>query len=242
MPSRKKSTKNTPSPVTPAGAEPTLGGGRAPEADFDDTIAKNRALPILDPASLPRPPAGFRPTDPDTRNRRLRKVSSELRAEVLAALREAAGLDLAADLGKYAPDPQRAPALVERLERVGRLSAAVQALALYAREMEQIALSDALVFLEAENKQLANALEHAPELAERYAALRALFETRAASIVEGRARAARGAVAVARPPVAQPTAAQPTAAQPTAAQPPAARPTAAPSPGAQPPQASPQTA
>src|SRR5690242_11987486 len=113
MTSRKKTT--TPSPVKPASAEPMRTGEAAPEADFDDTIAKNRVLPILDPTSLPRPPAGFRPTDPDTRNRRLRKVSSELRAEVLDALREAAGLDLIADLGKYAPDPRRAPALAERL-------------------------------------------------------------------------------------------------------------------------------
>ncbi|WP_437593306.1 hypothetical protein [Sorangium sp. So ce1000] len=237
MTSRKKNTKTTPSPVTPASAEPTPGGGYAPEADFDDTIAKNRALPILDPASLPRPPAGFRPTDPETRNRRLRKVSSDLRAEVLDALREAAGLDLAGDLGKYAPDPHRAPALAERIERVGRLSAAVQALALYTREMEQIALSDALVFLEAENKQLVNALDHAPELAERYTALRTLFETRAASIVEGRARAAKGAAAGAKPTAAQPTAAQPSGAQPPGARPPGARP-----PGAQPLQEPPQTA
>ncbi|KYG05106.1 hypothetical protein BE21_42830 [Sorangium cellulosum] len=150
------------------------------------------------------------------------------------ALHEAAGLDLVGDLGKYAPDPQRAPALVERIERVGRLSAAVQALALYAREMEQIALSDALVFLEAENKQLANALEHAPELAERYTALRTLFETRSATILEGRARAARGAAAVAQAPAAQAPAAQPRSAWPPAARAPASRASGAQAPAAQP--------
>ncbi|WP_437930925.1 hypothetical protein WMF37_17385 [Sorangium sp. So ce291] len=240
MTSRKKTT--TPSPVKPASAEPMRPGEAAPEADFDDTIAKNRALPILDPASLPRPPAGFRPTDPDTRNRRLRKVSSELRAEVLDALREAAGLDLIADLGKYAPDPRRAPALAERLERVGRLSGAVQTLSLYAREMEQIALSDALVFLEAENKQLANALEHAPELAERYAALRTLFETRSASILEGRARAARGAAPVAQAPAAQAPAAQAPAAQAPAVQPRAAQAPTAQASAAQPVREPPQVA
>ncbi|WP_437602874.1 hypothetical protein [Sorangium sp. So ce590] len=240
MTSRKKTT-TTPSPVTPASAEPAPGGGHA-EADFDDTIAKNRALPILDPASVPRPPAGFRPTDPATRNRRLRKVPSELRAEALDALQEAAGLDLMADLGKYAPDPQRAPALAERLERVGRLLAAVQGLALYAREMEQIALSDALVFLEAENKQLTNALDHAPELAERYTALRTLFETRAASIVAGRARAAKGAAAAAQPAGARPAGAQPAGAQPAGAQPAGAQPAGAQPAGARPLQEPPQVA
>jgi hypothetical protein len=170
-----------------------------PEADFDDTIAKNRVLPILEPASLPRPPIGFRPTDPETRNRRLRRVSSDLRAEVVNALHEAKDLDLQADLGKYAPDPKRAPLLAERLERASRLATAVQGIAAYAREMEQIALSDAMLFLEAENKLLDGVLEHAPELAERYSALRTVFETRAASIVEGRARAAKETAAAAKP-------------------------------------------
>ena len=78
MPSRKKSTKTTPSPVTPEPApRPTPGGGRAPEADFDDTIAKNRALPHPQSGELARgrrPASG--PRNPATRNRRLRKVPS----------------------------------------------------------------------------------------------------------------------------------------------------------------------
>jgi hypothetical protein len=195
----KKTTTNAPISLTPAAARIVPAGGYVPEADFDDTIAKNRVQPILDPSSLPKPPTGFRPTDPETRNRRLRRLSSELRAEAVNALHEAAGMDLHADLGRYAPDPKRAPLLAERLERAGRLSAAVQGLALYAREMEQIALSDALLFLEAENKQLAHVLEHAPELAEKYTALRTVFETRAASIVEGRARAAKETTAATPP-------------------------------------------
>lgn len=195
----KKTTTTTPISMSPAEAQSTPAGGYVPEADFDDTIAKNRVLPILDPSSLPRPPIGFRPTDPDTRNRRLRRLSSELRAEAVNALHEAAGLDLHADLGRFAPDPKRAPLLAERLERAARLSAAVQGLVLYAREMEQIAMSDALLFLEAENKLLENVLEHAPELAEKYTALRTVFETRAASIATGRARAAKEAAASAPP-------------------------------------------
>ncbi len=134
----------------------------APEADFDDTIAQNRALPILDPASLPRPPVGFRPTDPDVRNRRLRKLSTELRAEAIDALTEAGGRNMQADLGKYAPDPKRAQVLAERLQVTGKLVAVAQGLLSYAREVDQIALSDALLLLEAENKQLGTRCSTSP--------------------------------------------------------------------------------
>jgi hypothetical protein len=159
------------------------------EADFDDTIARNRALALLDPATVPTPPTAYRPTDPDVRNRRLRRLSSELRAEAGEALREAAKRDLAADLGKYAPDPARAPALLERMTTTGQFVTAVQTLLAYARELDQIAMSDVLVFLEAENKQLVHSLQHEPALAPRYTALQQLFASRAGAIAEGMARA-----------------------------------------------------
>lgn len=65
---------------------------------------------------------------------------------------------------------------------------AAQALLIYAKEMEQIALSDAVVFLEAENKQLQVAIEHEPHLADRYSALLAFFDGRNSAIVDGIAR------------------------------------------------------
>ncbi|MFS8071560.1 MAG: hypothetical protein ACMG6S_34765, partial [Byssovorax sp.] len=45
----------------------------APEADFNDTIAHNRSLPLLDTQAVPHPPRGYRPTDPDVRRARLRR-------------------------------------------------------------------------------------------------------------------------------------------------------------------------
>jgi hypothetical protein len=163
------------------------------EADFDDTIALNRAIPILDPASVPRSPPGFRLTDSDTRNRRLRKLAAEDRAEAVNALEEAGARDLKADLGKYAPSPTQAPPLAQRLVQTGELVAVAQSLLAYAREVDQIALSDALVFLEAEHKQLEHAVEHEPALATRYRALGVLFAARTDAILEGRARAAKEA-------------------------------------------------
>lgn len=175
-----------------------------PEADFDDTIANNRAIEVLNPEDIPRPPAGYRPTNPDTRNRRLRRLASELRAEGMEALREAGERDLKAELGRYAPDPARAPALLARVAKTGKLVTAVQALLAYARELDQIAMSDVLVFLEAENKELAHAVEHEPALANNYVALQTLFAARASAIAEGMARSKEETAAPAPAPARTP--------------------------------------
>ncbi len=167
----------------------SLAGNPAPEADFDDTIAHNRSLPLLDTQAVPHPPRGYRPTDPDVRRARLRRFAGDLRSESMDALREAASRDLRTELGRFAPEPQRAAALVERLTTTGEAVARAEALLAYAREIDQIALSDAFLLLELENKQYANAVEHDPSLLAHYRALVKLFEARSAAIAEGMARA-----------------------------------------------------
>ncbi len=173
---------------------------QASEADFDDTIARNRSLASPDAAKVPVPPSAYRPTDPDVRRRRLRRLAAELRSEAGDALREAAKRDIKADLGKHAPDPARAPALLERMTSTGEFVNAVQTLLAYAREVDQIAMSDVLIFLEAANKELVHALDHEPALATRYAALQQLFAARAGAIAEGMARAKDEAAAEKTPP------------------------------------------
>lgn len=168
------------------------------EADFDDTIARNRAIPLLDPGAVASPPLAFRATDPTTRRRRLRKLSGDLRAEALEALREAGQNDLRGDLGKYAPERDRAHVVEERIRSSGRLVAKVQALLGYAREADQIALSDALVYLEAENKEYLHAVDNEPGLASKYVALESLFAARGGAIAEGMARSKEEAAAVAQ--------------------------------------------
>jgi hypothetical protein len=190
MPSKIKAP--TPQPPSPA--------PHSAEADFDDTIARNRALPSPDAAKVPVPPSAYRPTDPEVRKRRLRRLSAELRSEAGDALREATKRDLKADLGKHAPDPTRAPALLERMTASGQFVAAVQSLLAYAREIDQIAMSDVLIFLEAENKELVHALDHEPALASRYTALQQVFASRAGAIAEGMARAKEEAAAEKSPP------------------------------------------
>lgn len=50
-------------------------------------------------------------------------------------------------------------------------------------------MSDVLIFLEAENKELVHALDHEPALAAHSTALQHLFAARAGAIIEGMARA-----------------------------------------------------
>ena len=175
--------------TTPVASPASLLGDPAPEADFDDTIARNRSLPLLDAQAVPHPPRGYRPTDPDVRRARLRRFAGDLRSESMDALREAAGRDLQLELGRFAPDPQRAAALVERLTITGEGVARAEALLAYEREIDQIALSDAFLLLDSENKQYANAVEHDPSLLAHYRALVKLFESRSVAIAEGMARA-----------------------------------------------------
>ena len=180
---------NTPAAHTPAVSPIRAAALVVPEADFDDTIARNRGLPLLDPHAIPRPPAGFRPTDPDTRRTRLRRFAGDLRAESMDALREAAGRDLQAELGQFAPLAPRAAALVERLTTTSDGVSRAEALLAYEREIDQIALSDAYAFLDLENKQYTNAVEHDVSLVQHYRALAKLFTARSAAIAEGMAQA-----------------------------------------------------
>lgn len=174
-----------PAEVTPKGSE----------SDFNDTIANNRGLELLDLANVPHLPEGFRPTDQTERGRRIRWLSSDLKAEAIDALTEAGKRDLRADLGPFAPDPRRAVVVADRVEHSGEIVARATALLAYAKEVHQIAMSDALVFLEAEQKQYLNAVEHKAGLAAHYRALVKLFEMRSGAIAEGIARSKTGEAA-----------------------------------------------
>lgn len=194
-----KTTKGIKAPATNEGAVGAQGivppGKQGPEADFNDTIARNRGLKLLDLTAVSHPPTGFRPTDPVERMRRIRWLSSELRSEAIDALREGGKRDLQAELGRFAPDPQRALVLADRVGHSGEMVARAEALLAYAKEVDQIGMSDALVFLETEQKQYLNAVEYDAGLAAHYRALVKLFEMRSGAIAEGIARAKTGEAA-----------------------------------------------
>jgi hypothetical protein len=155
------------------------------EADFKDTIANNRGLALMDLTTVPHLPDAFRPTDQAERSRRIRWLSMELKAEAIAALNEAGKRDLKAELGPFAPDPQRAVTIGDRVAHSAEILARAEDLLGYAKEVHQIAMSDALNFLEAEQKQYLNAVEHKNGLAAHYRALVKLFEMRSGAIADG---------------------------------------------------------
>jgi hypothetical protein len=163
----------------------------APAAAFDDTIARTRGLAITAASGVPKAPSGYQPTDPDQRKKRLRRIASTLRAEMITALgligsRGAAVKD---DLGKFAPDGAQAKGIADRMTKAGALVAAATSLAEFAAEADQIAISDAVVLLEAVNKQLKNAAASDPALLTTYAPVVEIFATRNAAIQAGKRRA-----------------------------------------------------
>jgi len=79
--------------------------------------------------------------------------------------------------------------LAERVTHTGEMVVLLEALLAYAKEVDQIAMSDALMFLEAVRKQYLNAVDHSPTLATSYHALMKLFDMRSGAIAEGIAQA-----------------------------------------------------
>jgi hypothetical protein len=170
--------------ISPAAASPPA------EVGPEDTIAYNRACSPVPASSMPAVPFGYRPTDIDQRRRVLRLVASDLEAEAILALEELTSnaTTLKQDLGEFAPDPASAQALFARVQETGRSIAALQALLQFHREIEDIALSDAVVLLQAAYKEYQHRVDRVPQLAQRYAALDRFFRARSAAIAEGMAR------------------------------------------------------
>jgi len=160
------------------------------EADFNDTIAINRGLPLVAAALVPTPPSGFVPTDAATRARRLRRLSDEHRSEARDALVEASRLDLAGLLGKRAPDSARALVLADRMTKSEMLAARAEQLTRYSDEVDEIAMNDALTFLESIRNEYEHEAGHDPSIAMHFPALRRLFDSRSAAISKGIARSA----------------------------------------------------
>jgi hypothetical protein len=120
------------------------------EAALDDKLAINRALPITAAESIPTPPEGYQPTEPDKRVARLKKVARSGEAELLDALQECAALGpkLPQLLGEYAPSGEEAAPIAEELTQVQSTLARLYALAGYLEERKAILLSDGRGFVE----------------------------------------------------------------------------------------------
>lgn len=183
--------KKTPKTSTAAAPIPATTASPPAEVGPEDTIAYNRACSPISATSIPAVPTGYRPTDVDQRRRVVRLLASDLQAEAILALEEitANASTLKQDLGELGPDPAPAKVLFSRIQDIGKTIAAQEALLQFHREIEDIALSDAVVLLEAAYKEYQHRVDRVPQLAQRYSSLERFFRFRSAAITEGMARA-----------------------------------------------------
>lgn len=177
MKSEREDTATNPSP------DPTVLG-------TPDAVAITRALPLVEPGTVPTPPQGFRLSDAEIK-RALLKLPEQLRAEALSTLAEAAdkGAQLQLDLGRYAPTAEQAEAILQRarVARAGQNRA--QALLTYYQELEDINNHDAMTFIVNLRREFLHTAERAPEMEAQYPELAALIAQRREIVAEGRARA-----------------------------------------------------
>src|SRR4051812_48926295 len=168
--STEQKTKNT---TTHAAPIPVPTANPPAEVGPDDTIAYTRACSPILAASIPEVPAGYRATGIDQRRRLLRLLALDLRAEGILALEELTSnaATVKQDLGELAPDPAPANVLFTRIQEIGKSIAAQEALLHFHRELEDIAMSDAVVLLEGAYKEYQHRVDRVPQLAQRYSAL-----------------------------------------------------------------------
>lgn len=160
------------------------------EAGLTDTIARNRVCSPVPAQAIPVAPDGYQPTDIEQRRRALRLVARDQEAEVMSALDEIAAneANFKQDLGDLAPDAAPAKKLASRLLATRTTLAALESLVRFHRELEDIALSDALLLIEATHREYTHRVDRMPQLALRYPALVRFFAGRSATIADGIAR------------------------------------------------------
>jgi len=174
-------------------SSPRPAAAESPRAEVgpEDTIAFNRACPPVPASSIPAVSAGYRYTEYEQRRRVLRLLATGLKAEAVLALEELNqnGATITQDLGEFAPDPVSSKIVLTRVQAIEKSIAAQEALLDFHHEIEDIALSDTVVLLEAAYKEYQHRVARVPQLAQRYAALDRFFRARSAAISEGIARA-----------------------------------------------------
>lgn len=181
------STKKSPKTPAPKKNSPTPEKTPGPTLD---TLAQNRGVRPVDAGGLPQVPTGFAATPFEERRQRLRLVPAAQHAELLAALREAHARrgTVAKELGEFAPDVTDTAALADRIDGLARTVQALNALRTCHEELEDLALSDAIVLLEKLHAEFRHRKDKIADLAGKYPRLDTLFTQRAASISEGIAK------------------------------------------------------
>lgn len=164
-------------------------------SDSDTNIAKNRQRPVPDPKAYPAIEPDFQTTPVDILRKLLRRMPSSLLAEGVAALREAVaqGDKLKTDFANSpkVPGADAIAQLADRLENLQQGQVLLQALEVYYKELEQIALSDARVLLEGLYEEYEHFVKRDSTIKSRYPKLIAFHEAIGDAIREGRKEADR---------------------------------------------------
>jgi translation initiation factor 2B subunit (eIF-2B alpha/beta/delta family) len=159
---------------------------KSPEASPNDTIANNRTIAVVNAKELPRIPSGFRPSTTEVLRNGLRKVEEASISELLGALQVCVqkGRALQEELGKKTPPVEKAEELITRINDLQDTLAIARPLLTYLEELEDIALSDGVIYLESIKRAFDNNADD-PNLAADYAKVLKFFIARSGKISEG---------------------------------------------------------
>ena len=159
--------------------------------DFDDTIDSTRKAPAVAVVALPTCPEGWRSTPHEERRRRLRRLSSDVRAEAMLAGQEVvshtARYDV--DFGGLGPDPAKIAWVMSELQRTLDAAHRIERLQAFHAERAEILTHDLYVALSEVNREFEHRVDRVPALADRYRKLPALFAAIRQSIADGIAAA-----------------------------------------------------
>lgn len=163
----------------------------APEASLDDKISTNRALALPEPASIPGPTPGYKPSEASERVY-LKRIADKQQAEAIQSLDECIekGPKLTEDLGRYVPSIETLSKLRAQKKLSIIVKAKVEALRRFVEEKDDILNHDIAVALDKITKELAHQIEtNNPQLENEYPETLSYSRAHGDSVREGRAKA-----------------------------------------------------
>ena len=157
-----------------------------------DPIAALQAMPLADPASLPRAPAGVRVLSAEVK-RTLSNVAASNRAEAIKGLRAVAQRleQSPGELGDLAPTAAEAARAADRLERSEEVLARIYALAAVYESVSEVAQHDGRRLLVDTQDEVTRRVAKGKVQEADYAAVAAYFKAESEAIAEGRKSAAK---------------------------------------------------
>ena len=157
---------------------------------LSDTIVRNRALVLPEPASIPEAPQGYIPS-PLSDTKGLRRIAGKLDAEAAQALDQCIerGKELQLELGDGVSSVERLIALKEKKKRLLAIKARLASLKQFIEEADDITNHDLATALSDLGDEVEHRLKKKPQLANNYDLLLKYSSAHGELIAEGRVRA-----------------------------------------------------